>query len=126
MDIQNRGHLKIMVDAFYAKVQLDELLGPIFHQVIQNNWDAHLEKMYNFWDSILFHEPVYKGAPFPKHADLPIQPQHFNRWIDLFEQTVHEHFEGPMAEKAIAMGKNVAEVFMAKMFHPANPLTITK
>lgn len=41
-------NIKILVDNFYQKVGQDELLSPIFNNVIQD-WQPHLNKMYNFW-----------------------------------------------------------------------------
>jgi hemoglobin len=124
MDIKNRTDIRLLVDTFYAKVEIDDLLGPIFHQIIQGNWEPHLEKMVNFWDSLLFHQPVYNGQPYPKHADLPITPIHFNRWINVFNQTVDSLFEGTVASRAKEIGSNVAQVFLAKMYPLPNSLPI--
>ena len=124
MDIKNRTDIRLLVDTFYAKVEIDDLLGPIFHQIIQGNWEPHLEKMVNFWDSLLFHQPVYNGQPYPKHADLPISAIHFTRWINVFNQTVDSLFEGTVANRAKEIGGNVAQVFLAKMYPLPNSLPI--
>lgn len=124
MDINNRAQIIILVDRFYDTVKTDEMLGPVFHAVIGNNWDTHLEKMYNFWESLLLHEPVYHGKPYPKHADLPVQEAHFERWLQLFRKTIDNHFEGPQAERAYEIADNVARVFMARMFSAAPHLNL--
>jgi hemoglobin len=124
MDIQSRNDIRLLVDTFYAKIETDDLLGPIFHQIIKGNWEPHLQKMVNFWDSLLFHQPVYNGQPYPKHADLPITEIHFNRWIQLFNQCIDQLFDGPLANRAKEIGSNVAHVFLAKMYPLPHSLPI--
>ncbi|WP_421872943.1 group III truncated hemoglobin [Marinoscillum sp.] len=114
-DIQSLDDIKLLVDTFYAKVRVDDKLGPIFIQVIKDQWPAHLEKMYRFWQSILLGEPTYNGRPFPPHVVLPIGMAHFNRWIQLFHATLDEHFEGPVADEARDRSVKIAQVFMAKL-----------
>ncbi len=50
--------------------------------------------MYRFWESMLFRTGNYQGAPFPKHAVLPVEQAHFERWVMLFVETVNENFSG--------------------------------
>ena len=81
LDINDKEDIKIFVDSFYNKVQKDELLGPIFSSKIPDgNWSNHLERMYSFWNTVLFAHRDYRGNPFSKHASLPIQAPHFERW----------------------------------------------
>jgi hemoglobin len=55
--------------------------------------------MYSFWSSILLGEESYTGRPFPKHLPLPIKQKHFDRWLELFHQTINDNFEGKLAIK---------------------------
>jgi hemoglobin len=57
----------------------------------------------------------YKGQPFPKHAVLPINREHFDRWVELFIETVDKHFSGAKAEEAKQRGAGVAMIFQNKM-----------
>ncbi len=115
-DISTPDDIKTMVNLFYEEVKKDDLLGGIFHQVIGNNWDTHLEKMYRFWEQLLLHTPVYYGRPFDKHVDLPVKPEHFERWIGLFNKTINNRFSGPNAELAKERASSIAEIFMHKLF----------
>src|SRR5690606_11876971 len=99
-DIKDLTDIKRMVDEFYATVQNDNLIGPIFNAVIQNRWPEHLEKMYTFWQTILLETHTYQGRPFPPHAQLPIEKEHFDRWLQLFEAILNKLFLGPVAEEA--------------------------
>jgi len=80
-----------LVQAFYAKVRGDPILGPIFNDAIGDGWDAHLAKLCDFWSSVLLMTGRYKGAPMAVHTALPdIGPEHFARWLGLFEETARE------------------------------------
>lgn len=114
-DIEDITGIRVLVDEFYTKVRNDALLGPIFADVIKNDWQPHLDKMYAFWNAALFSVPGFKGNPFAKHAPLPIHPQHFEQWLTLFKQTVDEHFEGPVAQDAKARANLMATMFQAKL-----------
>lgn len=114
-DIQTLEDIKLLVDSFYAKVQKDDLIGPIFNEKIGNQWTAHLERMYRFWQTILLEEHTYSGSPFPPHKHLPVEKEHFNRWMAIFTETIDNLFEGKLAEEAKLRAKNMAEMFFYKI-----------
>ena len=114
-DILNLDDIKLMVNTFYGKVREDQLLGPVFNGRIQDRWPEHLEKMYRFWQTVLLEEHTYYGAPFPPHAKLQVEHLHFERWMQLFDQTVDELFSGEKAEEAKWRGKKMAQIFEVKI-----------
>jgi len=115
-DVENKEDIRQFVDAFYASVRKDPLIGPVFNDAIgEDNWDMHLERMYGFWNTILFSEQDYRGNPFSKHVPLPIEEKHFSRWLELFRITINELFEGPKAEEALVRSKAIAGVFQHKL-----------
>lgn len=114
-DIKTLDDIKLLVDTFYGKVQKDELIGPIFNEKIGNNWPAHLERMYRFWQTILLEEHTYSGSPFPPHKHLPVGKEHFNRWMEIFTETINELYAGALAEEAKLRAKNMAEMFFYKI-----------
>ena len=69
-DIFTITDIKTLVDDFYGRIRENELLSPIFNSVIENNWEKHLQRMYDFWQTILLETPAYSGSPFLKHAKL--------------------------------------------------------
>jgi len=113
-DIKGLNDIVLFVDMFYSKVQRDELIGPIFNNVIKD-WQPHLEKMYMFWNAALFGVPGFQGNPFAKHAPLPIEGKHFERWILLFNETIDEHFEGEMATDAKKRAGLMAAMFLNRL-----------
>ncbi|MBD1398539.1 group III truncated hemoglobin [Pontibacter sp. JH31] len=114
-DITGEQDIKLLVDTFYGKVNDDELLGPIFNGFAQVNWEHHLPVMYSFWSSVLFGTMAYKGQPFPKHMRLPINRQHFARWVELFTQTADELFEGQKTQELKQKASSIAQIFQMKM-----------
>lgn len=114
-DITSLDDIKLFVDAFYTQVQQDQLIGPIFNSVIQDRWPVHLEKMYGFWQTVLLNERAYSGSPFPPHAKLPIEKQHFDRWLKLFNSTIDINFKGDKAGEAKWRAAKMAEMFRYKI-----------
>jgi hemoglobin len=114
--------IKKLVDTFYEKVREDELIGRIFNERIQNRWPQHLEKMYTFWQTVLLGEHTYFGSPFPPHANLPISHNHFERWMQLFNQTLDELFTGEKAEEAKWRAAKMAEIFESKIEYYKNTI----
>lgn len=86
--------IKCLVDNFYAKVRRDPALSPIFTAAIgesEDQWRPHLEKMYDFWSSLMLASKRYHGNPFKMHKDLPaFDEKLFDRWLELFAQTAQE------------------------------------
>lgn len=114
-DIQTSEDIKHLVDSFYEKVNRDELLAPIFNEVANVDWAAHLPNMYRFWESMLLGGRNYQGVPFPKHAVLPVDQAHFQRWLALFAETVRENFAGPKSEEATSRAICIADTFARRM-----------
>lgn len=114
-DIETLEDVKTLVDAFYAKVNRDELLAPIFNETANVDWAQHLPKMYRFWESMLFGTGNYQGAPFPKHAVLPVEQTHFERWLALFVETLDENFSGEKSEEAKNRAVSIADTFALRM-----------
>lgn len=111
-DIVDRKDIELIVNRFYNKVQADPLLAP---QFIHVDWAKHLPIMYDFWASMMLGEQTYRGAPFPKHANLPIAKEHFDAWTTLFFETVDENFRGEKALEMKMRAQNIARVFEHKM-----------
>jgi len=112
-DIADEDSIKHLVDTFYGKVRADDLIGPVFESAIQD-WNEHLPTMYAFWSNLLFRKGGYTGNPWLKHAPLDIERKHFQRWLELFNQTVSELFEGPMTEQAIGAAQSIAHSFQVR------------
>ena len=77
-----------LVHAFYDNVRQDEVLGPIFDDAIQD-WPHHLNKLKEFWSSVMLTSGRYKGQPMVAHVRhvAHMNPENFTRWLDLWRKT---------------------------------------
>ena len=123
-DITTREDVEILVNKFYDKVIKDDLIGFFFTDIAKIDLSKHLPKMYNFWESILLGNPVYEGNPMAKHFPInevsALEERHFNRWLQIWEETIHENFEGENTETAIARALNIARIMNHKMANARN------
>ena len=89
-----------LMRAFYDRVRVDPLIGPIFNSRIQD-WEPHLARIADFWSSVMLKSGRYRGQPMQLHVPLPIDSQHFDRWLALFETTAREVCAAEVAEQFI-------------------------
>ena len=103
-DIQGREDIEILINTFYEKVKNDDKIGHIFTQIIGSDWSHHLPVMYSFWDMVLFSKAGYAGNPTRKHLEIntrtPLHPEHFDRWLQLWNGNADSLFTGPNADMA--------------------------
>jgi hemoglobin len=78
-----------VVRAFYVRVREDAVLAPIFEARI-HDWEPHLQQMCAFWSSVALMSGRYHGTPMVKHMPLPVDAEHFDRWLALFEATARD------------------------------------
>lgn len=100
-----------VVDAFYAAVRADEMLGPIFEAAV-HDWPAHLERLRAFWSSVTLMSGLYKGQPMQAHFGLPpLSDAHFERWLSLFGATLEAHCTPEQAEVFRVRARRIADSF---------------
>jgi hemoglobin len=96
-----------LVRGFYARVRADELIGPIFAARIAD-WEPHLQRMCAFWSSVVLMTGRYHGTPMQKHLPLPVDAEHFDRWLALFEVTAHELCPPKAADHFVERARRIA------------------
>jgi len=118
-DIQDSSDVEKLIRKFYGEVAQDAVLGPVFNDVAQVDWSAHIPKLIAFWNRALFDVQGYVGNPFQTHKTIhersPFRPEHFERWLELFHENVDAEFSGPRAESAKALARNVARVHSTQL-----------
>lgn len=118
-DIENRQDIELLVNSFYSAVKENSLLRPIFEDVSKIDWDHHLPRMYDFWETILFGKEGFKGNPMLKHILLSRQTEmnreHFSAWLALWQQTIDQHFAGPKATEAKQRAQSIAGLMLHKI-----------
>lgn len=118
-DITNTKDIEHLVDSFYQQVQKDPVIGYIFTDVMEVDWEKHLPRMYQFWETILLGRASFKGNPLLKHIYVNsrerLTEEHFQQWINLWNGTVNKLFEGKRAEQAKKKAKNMKELLIIKI-----------
>lgn len=110
-DLADRYDIEKLVRNFYRQAAMDDVLGPVF-QAAHVNWQAHVETLIDFWSWQLLGETGYDGQTLRAHESVhertPLSDVHYQRWVELFCDTVDESFEGPLAEVAKGRGRKMA------------------
>ena len=129
-DIENRDDIFLLVNTFYAKIKIDTFIGPIFLEIIpENQWESHLEKLTDFWETNLFFVRKFKGNPMKAHKDLDsnfnhtISQEHFGRWLQLWFETIDALFTGTKAHEAKERARNIASIMFFKIFEAKPKVT---
>jgi hemoglobin len=82
--------IRSLVETFYGRILHDEVLGPIFRETLSRRWERHIATMVDFWSSVALGTGRYGGKPHVAHRGLAVTPEHFARWLALFEATADE------------------------------------
>ncbi|MBI1185060.1 sec-independent protein translocase TatC [bacterium] len=118
-DIENAEDISRLVRLFYDKAMKDELISHFFTKVVQLNLETHLPLISSFWEATLLGQTAYRGNPMLKHMELnrksPMKPEHFERWLKLWYQTVDENFAGQTAENAKSKATQIASLMLYKV-----------
>lgn len=90
-------YVDCFVEEFYGRIRSDDMLGPIFAEHI-TDWPPHLARMKAFWRSVLHNSGEFSGNPMQKHLAIPgLEAAHFERWLELFYETLRDLERGPEA-----------------------------
>ena len=104
--------------SFYARVQRDPVLAPVFARVIDGDWEPHLKRMCDFWSAVLLTSGRYHGNPMAAHGRLAeLTPGHFEHWLTLFRLTAREVLSPGWADNAIGRAERIAESLQRGLFY---------
>jgi hemoglobin len=113
----DRTFIGRLVRTFYARVRKDERLGPIFEHHIADDWEPHLEKMTDFWCSVILKTGTYQGRPVPAHLKLKEAVESdFEIWLGLFRETARELCTPEVAAVFIDRAERIARSLSLAMF----------
>lgn len=111
--------LSVLVQAFYAKVRADAVLGPVFNAAIAaDEWPPHLARMADFWSSVMLGSGLYHGQPMAvhlRHRDA-IAPEMFDRWLALWQQSAADLLLPSDAKAVVAKARRIAESLGLALF----------
>jgi len=120
-DIRDRNDIQKLVAVFYEHLLQDEEFKHLFLDVAQVNMLDHLDLLIDFWESVLFQAGKYKRDPLQAHLDVNqkyhygLNDSHFNRWLQVFNETVDSLFEGEKATGAKDRARSIATIIKMKI-----------
>lgn len=118
-DIENREDLLLLVQHFYDKLLADPGISYIFTDVAKIDIMVHLPVLVDFWDMVLFQAGTYQKNVLKLHMDLnnlsPLTNEHFATWLNYFNASVDELFEGEKAFLAKQRAQSIATVMQIKI-----------
>lgn len=121
-DLDSPEEIAEMVRRFYADVTMDDLLGPMFNDVAKVDWSEHLPKLTAFWCRALLSKPGYEGNPLRAHTEVhrkqAFRPEHFERWLSLFRDTLELGWTGPNTARAWELATTVARAHRRQLLGP--------
>ena len=125
-DIKTREDLEYLLSEFYVLAVRDEKIG---HHFADLDLETHLPIIVNFWEKVLFGKQFYFGNPLAVHQKVneksPLKLKHFQRWIEIFSQTIDKLFAGKTAEDAKLRARMIAHSLNQRINLNDNP-KITK
>ncbi len=117
--LKSRKDIELLVESFYESVKNDELIAYFFTEVVELDWNHHIPRICDFWESVILGTKFFDGNPMIKHIELnqksALKKLHFNRWLKLWNQTVDSNFSGEMADKAKSSAYNIAQLMQHKI-----------
>jgi hemoglobin len=109
-DLDSPEEIFEMVTRQYADVVQDDVLAPHFSHVVE--WQALIGSISDYWDHVLLYAPSYDIDTIEHHHQLhgsaPFTPEAFDRWLQIFHDTVEGGWSGPNAEIAKKRGTGMA------------------
>jgi len=122
-DLDTPEEIFEMVTRQYVDVVQDELLQPYFDfgpGFI--DWQAHIGSVTDYWSHVVLYAPDYEIDVIENHRHLhdrdPFTPELFDRWLQIFHDTVDGGWVGPKAttvnKRATGMAWAMAQRFLGK------------
>lgn len=115
-DIETREDIDHLLVRFYEQAMVDP---EIAHHFTELDLAHHLPIIGDFWEKLLLSRPVYSGNPLVVHQHLHararLEPDHFNRWVEIFGATVDSMFEGDRADLAKFRAGVIAETLNERL-----------
>lgn len=114
--------LRLLVEQFYDRVRADAALGPIFNDAI-HDWPEHLERLADFWSSVMLGRGRYKGQPVPAHHKhgSRISPELFDRWLALWDEATLALMTAGAAAALQDKARRIAESLKLALFFRLPP-----
>jgi len=122
-DLDTEAEIFEMVTRQYSDVVQDDLLAPYFtFGPGYLDWQAHIATVADYWCHVVLYAPDYSIDVIESHRHLhehkPFTPVLFDRWLQIFVDTVNGGWTGPNAtwatKRATGMARAMGLRFLGK------------
>ena len=118
-DLDSHADIEELVRRFYRDATQDDVLGPVFNDVAHVDWSEHVSNLIAFWSRAVFGVHGYEGDALRAHEligdKVALTTEHFERWLDLFCETVDLGWAGPRADRVKTLATDFAQVHVAQL-----------
>lgn len=119
-DIETREDILLIMRKFYAQLLADDSINFFFTKVtsVDQHLEAHFEILATFWEQSLFLKGGYFNNMFSIHKDIhekqAFTKAHYESWLQHFNSTIDENFEGKYAEQMKTQALSMATIMQIK------------
>ena len=119
-DIETREDILLIMHKFYDKLLADDSINFFFTKVtsVDQHLEAHFEILATFWEQSLFLKGGYFNNMFSIHKDIhekqAFTKAHYDTWLQYFNSTIDENFEGKHAEQMKTQALSMATIMQIK------------
>jgi len=118
-DLADRADVEALLRRFYGQVLVDEILAEPFAEIRLTGLESHLPVMCDFWQTVLFRAGLYGGSALRAHQRVhdrhALSAGHFLRWLTLWNSTVDQMYQGPVAEHAKIQAARIARAMHRRL-----------
>jgi hemoglobin len=111
-DIETIEDISLFVNKFYDKLLADNSINHHFNSL---EIKSHLQVIIDFWSTILLGTQIYKNNTIQAHKHLELKKEDFGIWINHFNTTLDEYFEGDKANEAKSRAKTIGLTMRYKL-----------
>ena len=123
----NTAAITTLVHEFYDEVRKDPELFTVFNAAIGDNWQPHLDRMVDFWSTVMLGTRNFQGNVFGKHMLLKgVTHEHFVRWLALFEAASSRLFQSEVAEEFQLAAQRIARSLQYGFSQQINSISSTE
>jgi hemoglobin len=118
-DIQNQNDLSLLITLFYNKLLADKVVSYFFTETIKLNIENHIPIVVTFWSQAILGTGGYFNNLTNIHLEIDkiskISENHFDVWLNHFNETVDENFAGSKSEEIKVQAKNLSFILKLKI-----------
>ncbi len=118
-DIQNQDDLKLLITLFYNKLLDDKAISYFFTETVKLNIENHIPIVVTFWSQAILGTGGYFNNLTNIHLEIDkiskISENHFELWLNHFNETVDENFSGSNSEAIKTQAKNLSLLLKIKI-----------